>query len=131
MPYQGCYGQLPWPRGRGVSCCLFPFQLIMQLKSWAGDPNLSSHWRMMSSQQQQCPSQQPQQQQVKQPCQLPPVKCQEPCAPQTKDPCAPQTKNPCPPKGTVVPDEQKCPPAQQKCPPAQQKCPSAQQPKQK
>nr|XP_044993944.1 small proline-rich protein 4 [Jaculus jaculus] len=55
----------------------------------------------------------PQQQQVKQPCQPPPVKCQETCAPKTKDPCAPRAKKQCPPKGTANPGQQKCPPAQQ------------------
>ncbi|KFO32615.1 small proline-rich protein 4 [Fukomys damarensis] len=67
----------------------------------------------MSSQQQQhprCPGQQAQQQQVKQPCQPPPVKCQETRSPQTKDPCAPQAKKQRPPKGT---EQQKCPSAQQ------------------
>uniref|UniRef100_A0A8C5NV76 Small proline-rich protein 4 n=1 Tax=Jaculus jaculus TaxID=51337 RepID=A0A8C5NV76_JACJA len=64
----------------------------------------------MSSQQHQ---QAPQQQQVKQPCQPPPVKCQETCAPKTKDPCAPRAKKQCPPKGTANPGQQKCPPAQQ------------------
>lgn len=58
-------------------------------------------------------SQQQQQQQVKQPCQPPPVKCQETCAPQTKEPCAAQAKKQCPPKGTAIPAQQKCPPAQQ------------------
>ncbi|XP_015453792.1 small proline-rich protein 4 [Pteropus alecto] len=53
------------------------------------------------------------QQQVKQPCQPPPVQCQETCAPQTKEPCAPQAKKQCPPKGTAIPAQQKCPPAQQ------------------
>ncbi|KAM5295184.1 small proline-rich protein 4 [Glossophaga mutica] len=67
----------------------------------------------MSSQQQQHLSQKIQQQQMKQPCQPPPVKCQETCAPQTKDPCAPQTKKQCPPKGTSVPAQQTCPLAQQ------------------
>ncbi|XP_074245855.1 small proline-rich protein 4 [Saimiri boliviensis] len=60
-----------------------------------------------------CPPQKAQQQQVKQPCQPPPVKCQETCAPKTKDPCAPQAKKKCPPKGAVIPAQQKCPLAQQ------------------
>ncbi|DAA31701.1 small proline-rich protein 4 [Bos indicus] len=64
-------------------------------------------------QQQQCLPQQIQQQQVKQPCQPPPVKCQEMCAPKTKDPCAPQAKKQCPPKGTAIPAQQKCPATQQ------------------
>nr|XP_037853859.1 small proline-rich protein 4 [Chlorocebus sabaeus] len=73
--------------------------------------------RAMSSQQQQQQQhglpQRAQQQQVKQPCQPPPVKCQETCAPETKDPCAPQVKKQCPPKGTIIPAQQKCPSAQQ------------------
>nr|XP_017821668.2 small proline-rich protein 4 [Callithrix jacchus] len=64
-------------------------------------------------QQHQCPPQKAQQQQVKQPCQPPPVKCQETCAPKTKDPCAPQAKKQCSPKGNVIPAQQKCPLAQQ------------------
>ncbi|XP_027457944.1 small proline-rich protein 4 [Zalophus californianus] len=54
-----------------------------------------------------------QQQQVKQPCQPPPVRCQETCAPQTNNPCAPQPKKQCPPKGTVIPTQHKCPMSQQ------------------
>ncbi|XP_032320662.1 small proline-rich protein 4 [Camelus ferus] len=54
-----------------------------------------------------------QQQQVKQPCQPPPVKCQETCAPQTKNPCAPKAKKQCPPKGAAIPAQPKCPSAQQ------------------
>ncbi|XDB58390.1 hypothetical protein AB1E18_011803 [Capra hircus] len=45
----------------------------------------------------------------KQPCQPPPVKCQEACAPKTKDPCAPQAKKQCPAKDTAIPAQQKCP----------------------
>ncbi|XP_064334212.1 small proline-rich protein 4-like [Camelus dromedarius] len=59
------------------------------------------------------PPQTAQQQQVKQPCQPPPVKCQETCAPQTKNPCAPKAKKQCPPKGAAIPAQPKCPSAQQ------------------
>ncbi|XP_045858458.1 small proline-rich protein 4 [Meles meles] len=54
-----------------------------------------------------------QQQQVKQPCQSPAVRCQETCTPQTKDPCALQPKKKCPPKDTVIPNQHKCPMAHQ------------------
>ncbi|XP_033053305.1 small proline-rich protein 4 [Trachypithecus francoisi] len=74
---------------------------------------MSSQQQQQQQQQQHCPPQRAQQQQVKQPCQPPPVKCQETCAPKTKDPCAPQVKKQCPPKGTVIPAQQKCPSAQQ------------------
>ncbi|XP_057580209.1 small proline-rich protein 4 isoform X2 [Hippopotamus amphibius kiboko] len=75
----------------------------------------SSTSTVMSSQQQQqqCPPQMAQQQQVKQPCQPPPVKCQETCAPKTKDPCAFQGKKQCPPKNTAIQAQQMCPSAQQ------------------
>ncbi|XP_014595233.1 small proline-rich protein 4 [Equus przewalskii] len=62
---------------------------------------------------QQCPPQKAQQQQVKQPCQPPPFKCQETCAPQTKDLWVPQARKHCPCKGTAIPAQQKCPSAQQ------------------
>ncbi|XP_036199431.1 small proline-rich protein 4 isoform X1 [Myotis myotis] len=91
----------------------------MNLSLLSQDPACSSGSPLpaaMSSQQQQQQQQLPQktqQHQVKQPCQPPPVKCQETCAPQTKDPCAPQAKKQCPPKGTAIPAQQKCPMAQQ------------------
>ncbi|XP_015395671.1 small proline-rich protein 4 [Panthera onca] len=61
----------------------------------------------MSSWQQQTIQHLPQkaQQQVKQPCQPPSVRCQEMCAPQIKDPCAPQPKKQYPPKGTAMPTQ--------------------------
>uniref|UniRef100_A0A5F9CG90 Small proline rich protein 4 n=1 Tax=Oryctolagus cuniculus TaxID=9986 RepID=A0A5F9CG90_RABIT len=58
------------------------------------------------------PSQKAQQQQVKQPCQSPPVKGQDSCAPKTKDPCAPQAKKQCPHRGPATPAPQKGPSAQ-------------------
>ncbi|XP_040317029.1 small proline-rich protein 4 [Herpailurus yagouaroundi] len=69
----------------------------------------------MSSWQQQTIQHLPQkaQQQVKQPCQPPSVRCQEMCAPQIKDPCAPQPKKQYSPKGTFVPTQHKCSSAQQ------------------
>nr|XP_031292624.1 small proline-rich protein 4 [Camelus dromedarius] len=69
----------------------------------------SSQWQ----EQRRRPPQTAQQQQVKQPCQPPPVKCQETCAPQTKNPCAPKAKKQCPPKGAAIPAQPKCPSAQQ------------------
>ncbi|XP_075396483.1 small proline-rich protein 4 [Tenrec ecaudatus] len=67
----------------------------------------------MSSQQQKCPAQKPQQQLVKQPYQPPPVQCQEVPVPQTKDPCASQARKQASPKGKTIPAQQTNPPAQQ------------------
>ncbi|XP_066118194.1 small proline-rich protein 4 isoform X1 [Saccopteryx bilineata] len=78
---------------------------------WPGSP-VPAAMSSQQQQQQQLP-QKAQQQQVKQPCQPPPVKCQETCASKTKDPCVPQAKKQCPPKGTAVPAQQKCPLTQQ------------------
>lgn len=82
---------------------------LLIVSSWISS-RLSFSWSMPSRQQQQQCAPQAQQQQVKQPCQLPPTKWQEACVPKTKDPCAPQAKKQCPPKSTA---QQKCPSTQQ------------------
>ncbi|XP_004780713.1 small proline-rich protein 4 [Mustela nigripes] len=71
---------------------------------------MSSQWQQLR---QGLPWKAQQQQQVKQPCQSPAIRCQETCVPQTKDPCALQPKKQCPSKGTAILTQHKCPVAQQ------------------